>query len=66
MNHSTYTCLNCPNNCKRCGYENKSIICYSCKDGYVFDKDNKCINKDDKCISIFNGHCLKCKEGRLN
>ena len=65
MNGNIYECSKCPNHCKQCGMKNNKLICYSCYDDYIFDND-KCINKDDKCISIFNGHCLQCKEGRLN
>ena len=73
-NFNNENCTRCPDNCKRCGYNNQTntIDCLECYDGDSFNSDKECSNcgqgcadctfdkkNNPVCTSCLNSYVLK-------
>ena len=63
-------CIKCPDNCYRCGYNNKNIKCYICDNGYTLNSQGICISCGDNCdyctLDINeNPICISCNSNHI-
>ena len=63
-------CIKCPDNCYRCGYNNKNLKCYICDNGYTLNSQGICISCGDNCdyctLDINeNPICISCNSNHI-